>query len=515
MIPIMIALCVASFLAILDISFVTSALPTISGHFKASQISYSWVGSSYLVTQSALAPFWGKVSDIFGRKPIVLLATFVFFIGSLVCAVANSIAVLIAGRAIQGAGAGGVMLIVTILIGDLVSPRERGLYFGILGGVYAIAISSGPLIGGALAENIGWRWCFYINLPFQGIAFALLVFFLHVHDPRTEIIKGLMAVDWLGSIAITGSVLMLLLGLQYGGEVYPWSSAIVVCLILFGVLVCVIFVGIEWKLARYPVLPLRLFTTRPIIALFVVDPTHGFVGATPIDSAVWSLPLAIPLSFFTIGTGLYMRKTGKYLYMIIAGMAISTLGTGLLIDFGAEINWPKIIIYQLIIAVGLGPNFQAPTIALQARFPPADAGVAVSAASAIRALSAAFSIVLGGVILENRLSAQSGRLIVSGVSPTMAEAIARNGAAGSVELVAQLTPAQQNIFRLLVKDSLADMWIFFVVLSGIGLIASFLVGSEKLSDEHVEHKTGLGVEEANRLVHEKPRVTEPEIAEMT
>ncbi|KAJ5609191.1 Major facilitator superfamily domain general substrate transporter [Penicillium herquei] len=513
MIPIMIALCVASFLAILDISFVTTALPTISGHFKASQISYSWVGSSYLVTQSTLAPFWGKVSDIFGRKPITLLAMFVFFIGSLVCAVANSIAMLIAGRAIQGAGAGGVMLIVTILIGDLVSPRERGLSFGILGGVYAITISSGPLIGGALAENIGWRWCFYINLPCQGIAFALLVVFLHVHDPRTEIIKGLMAVDWLGSIAITGSVLMLLLGLQYGGEVYPWSSATV------------------WKLARYPVLPLRLFTTRPIIALDVVDLTHGFLlygtayfvpfyfqvvlGASPINSAIWSLPLALPLSLFTIGTGLYMRKTGKYLYMIIAGMAISTLGTGLVINFGAEINWPKIIIYQLIIAVSLGPNFQAPTIALQARFPPADAGVAVSAASAIRALSAAISIVLGGVILENRLSSQSGRLIVSGVSSTMAEAIARDGATGSVELVAQLTPAQQNIFRLIVKDSLADMWIFLVVLSGIGLIASFLVGSEELSDAHVEHKTGLEVEEANRLVHDKPRATDPESAEMT
>jgi MFS family permease len=120
---IMIALCVTSFLAILDISFVTTALPTIAAYFKASQISYSWVGSSYLVTQSALAPLWGKVSDIFGRKPIMLLATFVFFIGSLMCAVAKSIAVLIAGRAIQGAGAGGVLLIVSILIGDLVSPR--------------------------------------------------------------------------------------------------------------------------------------------------------------------------------------------------------------------------------------------------------------------------------------------------------------------------------------------------------------------------------------------------------
>lgn len=123
MIPIMIALCVASFLAILDISFVTTALPTISEYFQASQISYSWVGSSYLVTQSTLAPFWGKLSDIFGRKPITLLAMFVFFIGSLVCGVANNIATLIAGRAIQGAGAGGVMLIVTILIGDLASPR--------------------------------------------------------------------------------------------------------------------------------------------------------------------------------------------------------------------------------------------------------------------------------------------------------------------------------------------------------------------------------------------------------
>lgn len=339
-----------------------------------------------------------------------------------------------------------------------------------------------------------------------------------------------MAVDWLGSIAITGSVLMLLLGLQYGGEVYSWSSATVLCLIIFGVLVCAIFVLIEWKLARYPVLPLRLFNTRSIIALFVVDLTHGFLlygtayfvpfyfqvvlGASPINSAVWSLPLALPLAIFTIGTGLYMRKTGKYLYMIIGGMVLSTLGTGLLIDYGADTNWPKIIIYQLIVAVGLGPNFQAPTIALQARFTPADAGAAVSAASAIRALSAAFSIVLGGVILENRLSANIGRLVVAGVSSTMADTIARNGATGSTELVSGLTPAQQNVFKLIVKDSLADMWIFFVVLSGIGLIASFLVGSEELSDVHVEHKTGLGVEEENRLLHEKRRVTEPE-AEMT
>jgi MFS family permease len=120
---IMVALCVTSFLAILDISFVTTALPTIAAYFKASQISYAWVGSAYLVTQSALAPLWGKVSDIFGRKPIMLLATFVFFLGSLMCAVANTIAVLIAGRAVQGAGAGGVLLIVSILIGDLVSPR--------------------------------------------------------------------------------------------------------------------------------------------------------------------------------------------------------------------------------------------------------------------------------------------------------------------------------------------------------------------------------------------------------
>lgn len=210
-----------------------------------------------------------------------------------------------------------------------------------------------------------------------------------------------------------------------------------------------------------------------------------------------------------------MRTTGKHLYIVTAGMAISIVGTGMLIKCGAEINWSKIIIWKLIIPVGLGPNFQARTIALQARFTPADAGVAVSAASAIRALSAAFSIVLGGVILENPLSAQCDRLVASGVSPAMAEATAQNGAAGSVELVAQLTPAQQNIFWLAVKDSLADMWIFFVVLSGIGLNTCFLVGSEDLSDEHVEHKTSLGVEEANRLVHEKPRVTEPKFAEIT
>ncbi|KAH9873727.1 hypothetical protein IAQ61_004354 [Plenodomus lingam] len=377
---IMFSLCVAVLLVALDITIITTALPTIATELNSAS-GYTWVGSAYLIAQSAATPIWGKVSDIFGRKPILLVTNAVFFVGSLIAGVAVNMDMLIVARVIQGIGGGGLATLVNIAISDLFSVRDRGAYYGMVGGIWAVASSLGPVVGGLLTQRVSWRWCFYINLPFDGVAFLIIVFFLDVKTPKTPLRQGLKAVDWLGSLAMVGGVIMFLLGLEFGGVSYPWDSAVVLCLIIFGVVVIGIFFLIEWRVAPYPLMPLDLFSKRSNLAALATCFIHGFVsiaasyflplyfqavlGASPIMSGVYLLPQALALSALSAFTGVFIKKTGQYLPLIWSGMVVMTLGFGLLIDYDVNLSWPKIILYQIIVGIGVGPNFQSPLIALQ------------------------------------------------------------------------------------------------------------------------------------------------------
>lgn len=217
------------------------------------------------------------------------------------------------------------------------------------------------------------------------MAFLILLIFLDVKTPKTPLGKGLKAVDWLGSFTMVGGVIMLLLGLEFGGITYPWDSATVLCLIIFGAVVIGIFFLIEWRVAPYPLMPLELFSKRSNLAALSVCFLHAFVfisgnyflplyfqavlGASPILSGVYLLPQALSLSFLSAFTGVVIKKTGQYLPLIWFGMVLMTLGFGLFIDFDVNSSWAKIIIYQIIAGIGVGPNFQSPLIALQSLVP--------------------------------------------------------------------------------------------------------------------------------------------------
>ena len=508
---IMLALCMAVFLAALDVTIVTTALPTITEHFGSAS-GYTWIGSAFMLANAASIPSWGKVSDIFGRKPMLLLANIIFMIGSLVAALSNSIGMLIAARAVQGLGGGGLVILVNITIGDLFSLRTRGAFYGIIGGVWAIASSIGPIIGGAFTESVSWRWCFWINLPLDGLAFIILVFFLDIETPKTPLIEGLKAIDWVGSLLIVGATLMFLFGLQYGGETYPWDSAAVVCLIVFGALTFAIFILYEWKVPKYPVMPLGLFKSRTNIATLTVVFIHGVVfisgsyylplyfqavlGATPILSGVYLLPTALALSAGSIGTGIFVGKVGLFLPPIYLGLFMLTLGYGLFVDFSAHSSWAKIIIYQIVAGVGVGPLFQAPIIALQAHINPRDIGTATATLGFIRQLATSTSVVIGQVVFQNSMSAKTGQLATV-LGPELAQRLSGSEAGANTQVINSLPGPQKEAVRVAFADSLQPMWIMYTAFAFVGLLAGFCIKKKVLTSQHEETKTGLAAEKEN------------------
>ncbi|KAI0021199.1 MFS general substrate transporter [Xylariomycetidae sp. FL0641] len=502
---IMFALCSALFLAALDVTIVTTAIPTIVGEF-GSPAGYTWIGAAYLLANSATVPSWGKVSDIWGRKPVLLAAVGIFWIGSLVAALSVNVGMLIAARAVQGAGGGGIVCLVNICVGDLVSVRKRGQYYGMFGGVWAIASAIGPILGGVFTSKVTWRWCFYVNLPISGVGFVILIFVLKLHNPRTPVRQGLAAIDWLGSLLIVGATLMLLFGLEFGGVSYPWGSATVICLLVFGVLSYGLFYLAERYIATYPVIPFRLFRSGKNIAAFAICMVHGMVfisgsyylplyfqavvGASSLLSGVYLLPYALSLSVVSAVTGIFMKKTGKYLPGIIFGMFFLTLGYGLFIDLGAEVNWAKLIIFQIIAGVGVGPNFQSPLIALQSGVGPQDIASATSTFQFLRQLATSISVVIGGVVFQNGMERQYPHLLAT-LGPELANQLSGGSAGGSVELVSHLTGEQATIARTAYWNSLKDMWIMYTAFAAVGLLISPLVGQRQLSNQHTVHKTGL------------------------
>ncbi|CCE33241.1 related to DHA14-like major facilitator efflux transporter [Claviceps purpurea 20.1] len=499
------ALCLALFLAALDMTIITTAVPTISSHFDSS-LGYIWIGSAYLLGNATFVPIWGKVSDIFGRKPVLIGAVVIFWIGSLLCAISNSMGMLIAARAIQGIGGGGTVVLPNICVSDLFSMRKRGMYFGILGCVWAIASAVGPVLGGVFTSKVSWRWCFYINLPLAGVVLVILVFVLKLHNPRTPVKEGLLAIDWLGSLLIIGGTLMFLFGLEFGGVQYPWKSATVICLIVFGIITVGLFIVYEARIAKYPIIPVSLFRYRNSVAAFVLTFMHAFtfmggsywlplyfqavLGATSLLSGVYLLPYVLSLSLVSAIVGVIIKRTGNYKLPIVIGLAIMTLGIGLLIDLGDDRNWAKIIVFQIIAGIGIGPNFQAPLIALQTNVEPRDIGVATASFGFLRQLGTSISVVVGGVIFNNQMQAQKGYLD-SNLDPKVAALFTGSQAAASVHIVSELHGNDAAVVQHAYWTALRQMYILFTCTAFVGLVVSFGITQKKLSKHHTEHKTGL------------------------
>ncbi|KAA8645632.1 uncharacterized protein ATNIH1004_007051 [Aspergillus tanneri] len=449
---IMVALCLSTFIAALDQTIVSTALPTISSRLHSAS-GYTWVGGAYLLANAAAAPIWAKLRGEYENVNRW-----------------SSIA--------RYSGGGGLLQLAMIVVSDLFSVRERGLYMGILGFMWTISGGLGPILGGVFAEYVSWRWNFWINLPICGLNFGLLFLYLDVHNPRTKAIDGLKAIDWVGSFSILGLTLMLLLGLNFGGETFAWDSPQVICLIVFGSLFSIVFVYGEKYFAKYPLMPLRLFQHRSNVAVSLVTFFHGFV--------------IVAEGLFSALSGWLIHRTGKYLEQIWIGAILLTLGTGLFTRLVATSSLVELIIFQIIAGAGSAILFEPPLIALHSVAAQEDTASGTAMVGFIKNIAMSTSIVVGGVVFGNSMTEEKGRLQRAGLKDDEVERLTGVSAAASTEMIKTIAdPAKVRTIAEAFASSLRNIWIMYACVAGLAMIASVFIVKQTLSEEHTETRTGL------------------------
>ncbi|MBG0855617.1 MFS transporter [Streptomyces spinoverrucosus] len=480
------ALLLGMLLAALDQTIVATALPTIVSELGGLQ-HLSWVVTAYLLASTAATPLWGKLGDQYGRKRLIQAAVVIFLVGSALCGIAQNMPQLIAFRAVQGLGGGGLIVLSMAIVGDLVPPRDRGRYQGLFGAVFGAASVLGPLLGGVFTEHLSWRWVFYINLPVGVVAFAVIASVLRAPRVATRHV-----IDYLGTFLIAGVATCLVLVASLGGTTWGWGSPQIVGLaVLAGVLV-VGFVAVERRAAE-PVLPLKLFRVRTFALAAAISLIVGFAmfgamtylptflqvvqGVSPTLSGVHMLPMVLGMLVASTGSGQIVSRTGRWKVFPIVGTFVTTIGL-LLLDELDEHSSDVVIGGSLFVfGFGLGLVMQVLVLVVQNAVPYGDLGVATSGATFFRSIGAAFGVAVFGAVFAGRLddqlaSAFRGVPLPGGVSIEGLEADPRSIA----ELPGELRGRALDAYA----SAITDVFLYAAPVAFLGFVLAWFLKEDRL-----------------------------------
>ncbi|MFF4958086.1 MFS transporter [Streptomyces sp. NPDC001222] len=474
------------FVAILSSTIVSNALPHIIGDLGGGQSAYTWVVTASLLAMTATTPLWGKLADLYSKKALVQIALVIYVLGSMTAGLSQNPGMLIACRVVQGVGVGGLSALAQIVMAAMISPRERGRYSGYLGATFAVATVGGPLIGGVITDTdwLGWRWCFYVGVPFAILALIVLQKTLHL-----PVVKRDVKVDWAGAFFISAAVSLLLVWVTFAGDKYNWLSWQTYTMVAGAVVLAAIFVFVETKAAE-PIIPLRLFRNRTITlsslaSLFVgVAMFSGTVffaqyfqlarDKSPTMSGVLTIPMIGGLFVSSTVSGQIITRTGKWKAWLVSGGVLITAGLGLLGTLRYDTDYWKTAVFMALMGLGIGMMMQNLVLSTQNQVAPGDLGSASSTVTFFRSLGGAMGVSALGAFMAHRITHYFTDGLAD-LSPKYQRLAAHSSSDGAIPDLAKLPRPLRTLMESSYGHAIGDVFLVAACLAFLAFVITLFI----------------------------------------